>query len=61
VGQVFNFMLYQFSSCNMALKPGFLMVVVTVVKIMSHDLSHQPKYNILELKICGVIITREYS
>jgi hypothetical protein len=24
------------------------------------DLSHQPKYNILELKIRGVIITREY-
>ena len=27
---------------------------------MSHDLSHQPKYIILELKIGGVIITREY-
>jgi hypothetical protein len=24
---------------------------------LSHDLSHQPKYNILELKIRGVIIT----
>ena len=39
------------------LKPGFHMVV-TVVKI--DDLSHQSKYNILELKIRGVIITREY-
>jgi hypothetical protein len=28
--------------------------------VLSHDLSHQPKYNILELKIRGVIITREY-
>jgi hypothetical protein len=27
---------------------------------LSRDLSHQPKYNILELKIRGVIITREY-
>jgi hypothetical protein len=27
---------------------------------LSHDLSHQPKYNILELKIRGVIITGEY-
>jgi hypothetical protein len=27
---------------------------------LSHDLSQQPKYNILELKIRGVIITREY-
>ena len=35
-------------------------MVVTVVKIASHDLCHHPKYNILELKIGGVIITREY-
>ena len=34
-------------------------MVVMVVKI-DHDLSHQPKHNILELKIRGVIITREY-
>jgi hypothetical protein len=35
-------------------------MVVTVVKIESRS-SHQPKYNILELKIRGVIITREYT
>jgi hypothetical protein len=28
---------------------------------LSHDLSHQPKYNILELKVLGVTITREYT
>jgi hypothetical protein len=27
---------------------------------MSHDLSRQQKYKILELKIRGVIITKEY-
>jgi hypothetical protein len=37
------------------IKPGFHMV-----KRLSHNLSHQPKCNILELKICRVIITSEY-
>jgi hypothetical protein len=31
-----------------------------VAKIESRSFSYQPKYNILELKIRGVIITREY-
>jgi hypothetical protein len=28
--------------------------------MVGHDLSHQSKYNNLELKIRGVIITRKY-
>jgi hypothetical protein len=36
-----------------SIKPGFHMVV-TVGKIVSRSFSHQPKYNILELKIRGV-------
>jgi hypothetical protein len=43
------------------IKPGFHMVV-TVVKIESRSFSSaEPKNNILELKIRGVIITREYT
>jgi hypothetical protein len=34
-------------------------VSILVVKL-SHNLSHQPKYNILELEIRRVIITGEY-
>jgi hypothetical protein len=45
-------------SFSIILKPGFYMVV-TVVKI-DNDLSQQPKYNSLELKIGRAIINREY-
>ena len=34
-------------------------VAVKSRTFVSHDLSHQPKYNILELKLRGVIITIE--
>jgi hypothetical protein len=37
-----------------------LLSIVLVFKRHSTRLSRQPKYNILELKIRGVIITREY-
>ena len=47
------------SDCTASLSLHGFHMVVTVVKI-GHNLSHQPKYNILELKICEAIITREY-
>ena len=37
------------------MNPGFIRS-----QRLSHDLSHQPKYNIFEPKIRGVIITRGY-
>ena len=49
----------ELTACGLTMmKPGFHMFL-TVVKL-SDDLSQQPKYNSLDLKIRGVIRTREY-